>query len=281
MFRAGGVALMRAAADPLAIDRAENPLRGRPRSRQVAARQARGARPYQEDSYGQRELDAGGARYTLLVLADGMGGHIGGATASRVAVAAALATFVEATGTDTDRLRQALAAANGAIADAIQSDARLAGSGSTFVAVAIGATGLAWISVGDSPLWLVRDGRLRRLNADHSMVPVFAALVAEGAMTAAEAQADSKRHILRSALTGDPIKLIDASSEPLPLGPSDQVLLASDGILTLGEDRIAAILGGGGGQDAPAAAAALLAAVEAKGVPNQDNTTILLYPMEN
>lgn len=273
---------MRAAADPLATALADHLPQEHRRSGQVAARQSRGARPYQEDNYGARSfVDAGGAQSTLLVLADGMGGHIGGATASRVAVDAALAAFSRTAGTNIDRLQQALAAANNAIAEAIRQDERLAGSGSTLVGVTIGPAGITWVSVGDSPLWLARNGLLRRLNADHSMAPVFAALVAEGVMTEAEAQADSKRHILRSALTGDSIKLIDVSPEPLPLCAADQVLLASDGILSLGEDRIAAILGAGPAKTADTAAAALLAAVDARAVPSQDNTTILLFTAED
>lgn len=248
-----------------------------------AARQSRGARLYQEDSFGLLEcgaLNAGDPAITLLVLADGMGGHAGGDTASSLAVNTAIAAFAAATGPTAGRLRQALDAANGAIAAAVRRDPRLAGIGCTFVGVAITAAGVEWISVGDSPLWLFHAGQLQRLNADHSMVPVFAALVAEGAMSEADARSDSKRHILRSALTGDEIKLIDTAPGPLPLAAPDRLLLASDGLLSLGEARIAAILVEHLARDPEAPTQALIAAVDTNGAPNQDNTTILLFAPE-
>ncbi|MCC6202561.1 MAG: serine/threonine-protein phosphatase [Gammaproteobacteria bacterium] len=270
---------MPVAAEPLAAHQVDTVTTRPSRAGRVAAGQSRGARDDQEDIYGLLAADDAAAGMPLLVLADGMGGHAGGTTASNVAVQAAVDAWRNSTGTTLERLHQVLAAANAAIAGAIARDERLAGSGATFVTVAIGTNGAHWISVGDSPLWLVRDGWLQRLNADHSMVPVFAALVAEGAMSAADARTDPKRHILRSALTGGPIKLIDASAVPLRAG--DRLLLASDGLLSLGEDRIAAILDGPAAVTAELAVPALLQAIEQCAAPNQDNTTILLFAPED
>ena len=148
--------------------------------------------------------------------------------------------------------------------------------GSTVVAAVISPHGLDWISVGDSPLWLFREGKLRRLNADHSMAPVLADLVAVGRMTEEAAATDSQRHALRSAVMGDDIHLVDVSSQPVPVRPSDRVVLASDGLMTLADDQIAGILQER--QEAPLAEviAALIQAVEEAGHPHQDNTTILL-----
>ena len=76
---------------------------------------------------------------------------------------------------------------------------------------------------------------------------------------------------------GDDIHLIDASAQPVAVKKGDRLLLASDGLLTLSEPEIAAILQKT--QDAPLAdsAAALIQAVEAAEHPHQDNTTVLLY----
>ena len=114
--------------------------------------------------------------------------------------------------------------------------------GSTVVAAVISQHGLDWISVGDSPLWLFRDGTLHRLNADHSMAPVLANLVAVGRMTEEEAATDSNRHALRSAVMGDEIHLIDVSSQPVAIRKSDRLLLASDGVMTLEDEEIARII---------------------------------------
>ncbi len=168
-------------------------------------------------------------------------------------------------------------AANNALSSAIDAHPALAGMGTTVVAAVISQRGLEWISVGDSPLWLFREGQLRRLNADHSMAAVFADLVAVGRMTEEEAATDPKRHALRSAVMGDEIHLIDVSSQPVALKCGDRVILASDGLMTLADEEIARILQTM--QDAPLSeiAEALIQAVEDATHPHQDNTTVLLY----
>ncbi len=248
-----------------------NRLEGR-----FAARQIPGGREYQEDDYGLIESGASD-RDEVLVIADGMGGQVSGDTASHTVIKTFIETYSDTTGLISDRLRACLKAANDALASAIDAHPALAGMGTTVVAAVISQRGLEWISVGDSPLWLFREGQLRRLNADHSMAAVFADLVAVGRMTEEEAATDPKRHALRSAVMGDEIHLIDVSSQPVALKRGDRVILASDGLLTLADGEIARILQTM--QDAPLSeiAEALIQAVEDAAHPHQDNTTVLLY----
>ena len=238
-----------------------------------AVRQIPGQREYQEDDYGL--LD--GREHFLLLVADGMGGHVGGATASGLLRQTFVEAYPQTSGPIIDRLRTCLDEANAAIAAAVAENPALYSMGSTLVAAVVASEGLHWISVGDSPLWLFRAGQLERLNADHSMPPVRADLVATGRMTAEEAAQDPRRHSLRSAVMGDDVHLIDVSSQPVALARGDRLLLASDGLLTLSEQAIAAILEKT--QDAPLedSVAALIQAVEAAEHPQQDNTTVLLY----
>ena len=245
-----------------------------------AARQIPGKREYQEDDYGLldgRDLGLDGSEHSMLLVADGMGGHVGGATASGLLSKTFVEVYPQASGSIVDRLRDCLEAANKAIADAIAENPELDSMGSTLVAAVVSSAGLHWISVGDSPLWLFRNGKLERLNADHSMAPILADLVAKGDMTEEEAARDPRRHSLRSAVMGDDIHLIDASAQPVAVEKGDRLLLASDGLLTLSEQEIVAILKKT--QDAPleASVAALTQAVEAAEHPYQDNTTVLLY----
>ena len=249
-----------------------------------AARQIPGKREYQEDDYGLldgRDLGIDGSEHSMLLVADGMGGHVGGATASGLLSKTFVEAYPQASGPIVDRLQDCLEAANKAIADAIAENPNLDSMGSTVVTAVVSSEGLNWISVGDSPLWLFRKGTLERLNADHSMAPILADLVAKGGMTAEEAAQDPRRHALRSAVMGDDIHLIDVSSHPVAVEKGDRLLLASDGLLTLRNQEIADILKKT--QDAPLedSAAALIQAVEAAEYPHQDNTTLLLYaPVE-
>ena len=245
-----------------------------------AARQIPGKREYQEDDYGLldgRDLGIDGSEHSMLLVADGMGGHVGGATASGLLSKTFVEVYPQASGPVVDRLRDCLEAANKAIADAIGENPELDSMGSTLVAAVVASEGLNWISVGDSPLWLFREGKLERLNADHSMAPVLADLVSTERMTAEEAAQDPSRHSLRSAVMGDDIHLVDVSSQPVAVQKGDRLLLASDGLMTLSDQEIANILKKT--QDAPLedSAAALIQAVEDAEHPQQDNTTVLLY----
>ena len=245
-----------------------------------AARQIPGKREYQEDDYGLldgRDLGLDGSEHTMLLVSDGMGGHVGGATASGLLSKTFVEAYPQASGPIVDRLRDCLEAANKALADAIAENPELDSMGSTLVAAVVSSEGLNWISVGDSPLWLFRDGQLERLNADHSMAPVLADLVATGRMTAEEADRDPRRHSLRSAVMGDDIHLVDVSSQPVAVKKGDRLLLASDGLMTLSDQEIAEILKKTQGAPLEDSAEALIQAVEAAESPHQDNTTVLLY----
>ena len=246
-----------------------------------AARQIPGGREYQEDDFGLIERgDADTDDGEVLLLADGMGGHVSGDTASSLVVKTFVETYPRTDGPVTDRLRACLTAANDALAEAVDDSPELKGMGSTLVATVVSTDGLDWISVGDSPLWLFREGRLRRLNADHSMAPVLASLVATGRMTEEQAATDSNRHVLRSALIGDEIHLVDTSSQPVAVRKSDLVILASDGLMTLEEVEIARIVCDTRNGSLDDLAGALIHAVEEAGHPYQDNTTVLLYAPE-
>jgi serine/threonine protein phosphatase PrpC len=216
----------------------------------------------------------------VAVLADGMGGHVAGGIASEVACRAFLEAMTRGPGHAMARLAVALQAGNDAIAEAIVVDRRLRGMGTTLVGLLVRAGGLDWISVGDSPLYLWRRGGLVQINEDHSLAPMLDRLVEEGRMTAEQAMADGRRHMLRSVLLGEPIELVDSSHRPLALEVGDCVVLASDGLETLSDAEIGGIVGARRSAGAGGIAEALLAAVEARGVRHQDNTTVVIVTVE-
>ena len=236
-----------------------------------ATRAAKGARSYQEDAAEARE-DAGGL---TAVLADGMGGHAGGALASGLACQFFLRTFAASSAPDARaRLAEGLEMANGAIAHQAAKDPSLTGMGCTLIGAAFGPDGLEWVSVGDSPLFLVRKGEIVLLNEDHSLAPEIDKLAAMGRISWDAARADPRRHVLRSALTGTEIDMVDRSQRPLALQAGDVVILASDGIHSISRADIARVVAAAKTPDG--AAEALLAAVEAAGDAYQDNTTVVV-----
>jgi len=219
--------------------------------------QEQGARPYQEDSWALRSLSDGGL---VAVIADGMGGHAGGAVASKLVVEA----FLKAVAAGRP-LEQALQEANEAVRGGAAGNAELAGMGATLVAVVAQGEEVRWISVGDSPLYLVCNGKLERLNADHSLAPQIDAMVDRGLITADEAANHPGRHTLREAVMGEPLSLIDEGSRKLSVGA--RLLLCSDGVESLDHDAIAV--------QSEKPVRGLLAAVLSAGKPYQDNVTVI------
>jgi protein phosphatase len=101
-------------------------------------------------------------------------------------------------------------------------------------------------------------------------------MVAEGKLTEMEARRDPRRHMLRSAVTGEDIDLLDVSQRPLALEAGDYVVLASDGIATLDQTEIARVIQGYAKDGAAAVATAIIRAIEAVREPYQDNATVLV-----
>jgi serine/threonine protein phosphatase PrpC len=249
-----------------------------------AWRAFQGARSYQEDSAiiwpGSALPDPAPAAleldWLIAVLADGMGGHAGGATASRIACECFVRAYAAGEAAVPERLRSALDAANTAIARTAASNPGLTGMGTTLVGAAFGPASLQWVSVGDSPLYLWRRGEISLLNEDHSLAPLLDRLAVEGIITFEQARHDPRRHLLRCAVTGGELELVDLARRPLALEPGDCVILASDGIHTLETSEIAGIVAAYDYQGPDAIAAALIRAVETVRDPHQDNTTVLI-----
>jgi serine/threonine protein phosphatase PrpC len=190
-----------------------------------------------QDAFGEF---ATGEGERLLVVADGMGGHRGGATASRVCVETVGRAFAAGTGATRERLHAALVEANARVHEAAAADPELTGMGATVVALVLGAEGsaeLGWI--GDSRAYRFRGGTAELLSEDHSVV---SQMVRAGVITEAEAETHPRRNELLLAV--GPTPTVEPSLRSLELAPGDRFLLCTDGLWgSVPKPELSAVLG--------------------------------------
>jgi protein phosphatase len=196
-------------------------------------------RDHNEDEHAVFDTEGGA---TVLVVADGMGGHLAGEVASKLAIdvlrreLTPLAADSE-TG-PTDALRAAIEQANREIWAEADRDAEKAGMGSTIVAAII-QDGTAYLAnAGDSPAYLVRGAETEQLTDDHGLV---AEQVAMGVIPEAAAEHHPFRHILTRCLGAE--SEVDVQTyEPRELEPGDVLILCSDGLTEhVGRHEVAAM----------------------------------------
>lgn len=187
-------------------------------------------RPSNEDcvGYTDRADPSGRVESFLAVVADGMGGHAAGEVASEMAVEIVLrGYFAAGDATPPQRLASCLAEANAAILAEAQATSERAGMGTTATVVAFEA-GRAWTAqVGDSRAYLVRDGAIRQITDDQTLV---ARMVRDGVIASSEAATHPDRNVILQALgTAETLEPeIDATG--LDLVDGDVFVLCSDGL---------------------------------------------------
>ncbi len=173
----------------------------------------------------EEEKSASGEQ--LMMVADGMGGHRGGATASRLAATTVKSEFFAR---DTDdiagALKHAFQQANQKIFDQSQTNPDLQGMGTTGSALVIRNNHAIFAHVGDSRIYLVRDNQIQQLTEDHSLV---ASMVREGLLTSKEAETHPRRNVLQRSI-GVMQELDVDVSQPLAIQPGDVFILCSDGL---------------------------------------------------
>ncbi|MCA9501491.1 MAG: Stp1/IreP family PP2C-type Ser/Thr phosphatase [Spirochaetaceae bacterium] len=206
---------------------------------------------------------------TLLVVADGLGGHRGGEVASRLAVDLLGRNFSLGDGDPPTRLVQAIESANADILRHANRERTLRGMGTTVVCLLLGPNGRAHVAhVGDSRLYRLRDGSIEPITEDHSLV---ATLVRQGVISSEEARTDPRRNqILRALGVRNDVEVDVAPLEPRP---GDTYLLCSDGLHGLvDDDAIHALVHSA--NDLDAAVADLIDAAKRAG--GTDNVTCVL-----
>jgi PPM family protein phosphatase len=209
-----------------------------------------------EDSYLTEE--------PLFAVADGMGGHRGGEVASQLAVETLEKMFKEGAGDLPDQVQEA----NRVVFERSILDRKVAGMGTTLTAALVEGDRVRLAHVGDSRAYLLRDGELRLLTEDHTLVN---RMVSEGEISKEEAETHPQRSVLTRALGVDTV--VDVDDDTFQVRPGDRLLLCTDGLTSMvSEDQIGEVLRTV--RDPQEAAKRLVRmANEAGGV---DNTTVVI-----
>src|SRR5688572_29563993 len=233
-----------------------------------------------EDSYCTRP-DLG-----LYVVADGMGGHVAGEVASRVAVEAIEIFIQETAGADknrtwpfpfepalsleANRLKAAFRLANRRIAAAIADSHDLRGMATTASALLLGRTHACVAHVGDSRVYAFRDGELQQITHDHSWVEEQ---VRAGTMTPSAARHHPWRNVVTRALSGGEDPEVDVV-EVVPRR-GERYLLCSDGLFSVVPDRTIAEVLGDATLSLERVCERLIEAANAAGGPDNITTMVL------
>lgn len=241
-------------------------------------------RSHNEDSF---EIDS---ERELFIVADGMGGHSHGEVASRMAVDAIRRFVHEAEADEDDQtwpfaydpslarhsnvLRAAVRLAHDHVLSAIRRDGDLYGMGTTVVSCLVRGGIAAVAHVGDSRAYRLREGRMDLLTQDHTWVHEQ---VVAGFLSERQARDHPLKNVVTRALGGDHEVAVDVVE--VALEPGDTVLLCSDGLTTMLDDReIVGILESHAGDGLDGACRVLVREANARG--GHDNVTVVLLRAE-
>ena len=209
------------------------------------------------------------SRGTLLMVADGMGGHAAGEIASRTAIAAVLDSYYgDLSGGVEEALSRALHTANRAVIDEAGRSYERAGMGTTLAAAAVHNGDLVVANVGDSRVYLIRDGGIVQLSRDHSWI---AEALAAGRINPEDARRHPWRNVVTRSLGGGLELEVDVYP-PRRLHLGDIILVCSDGLWGMvPSERILQIVES---RSAQAAADGLVSAANEAG--GHDNITAIV-----
>src|SRR5712671_1548126 len=162
----------------------------------------------------------------LAIVADGMGGHVGGQVASGIAIDTVRDIYLShSAGDPSEALLTAFQDAHAAIQAYAREHPELQGMGTTCTAVVLRDRNLYYGHVGDSRLYLIRDSGISQVTDDHSLV---GRLLREGQITSEEAAVHPDKNVLTAALVMDSAVPGDFSEVPMPLNPNDILLICTD-----------------------------------------------------
>lgn len=161
----------------------------------------------------------------VLAVADGMGGYVGGEIASKTAVETIAYYFKNFNYAAPVQLEKAIQYANSSIISKTLIDPSLKGMGTTVSMVTLARHMAFWGHVGDSRIYLYREGAFSQISVDHTIVQV---LLDKGKITEEEALNHPQRHVLTRAVGVDSNLIVDTGA--FEVQPNDRILICSDGL---------------------------------------------------
>ncbi|HRY08631.1 MAG: serine/threonine-protein phosphatase [Actinobacteria bacterium] len=215
----------------------------------------------------QGNEDSGYASDNLLIVADGMGGHVAGEMASAT-VTAILAGLPIAESEDVlTQLADAVDEAQLEMRHIIAEQPDFQGMGTTVTVVCWQGDRASLAHVGDSRAYMLRGGELLRLTKDHTYVQT---LVDAGQITEEEAATHRRRNLLIRAIDG--VNTVEPDLSIREVHAGDRIMLCTDGLSgVLRDDQIRDLLSR---SDPPGAVTALVEAAIERGAP--DNVTCVV-----
>ncbi|MFC5532025.1 protein phosphatase 2C domain-containing protein [Cohnella yongneupensis] len=239
-----------------------------------------GARQEQQDAFAFSDFDdESQVRLTgfYAVLADGMGGLAKGRETSNLAVGTMLRQYGERKASESipEALLRGVRLANEAVCRLARDSDMEWNIGTTLMTAVIQEGKLYWISVGDSRIYLARQGNVTQLTTDHVYGRKLQEDVRNGIISREQAESHPERATLTSYLGIPEVQEIDKNLTPYPLQHGDCVMLCSDGLHgAITESEMSRCFTEGGHPQQ--IAESLVQAALAKGIANQDNVTVAI-----
>ena len=213
----------------------------------------------------------------IATLCDGMGGLSGGKIASSLCASILNNSFHSISSTDDISIfyRRIIQRLDSEVKKLKDDNGKPLNAGTTLISVAIQNGKLYWISVGDSRIYLIRNGKMLCITHDHNYSMILREKVLKGQLTKEQADNDPQKDALVSYIGMGGVKYIDINTRPFDLLSGDTLILCSDGLYRTVDNNEMLRIMNSANSDMKQAAISLVDSAMAKNKKGQDNTSVI------